>query len=602
MVLEHNIPQFSEWLPGALGVYFLVLGILAVVTLAVSWLSVALRSGPIIASETMGRSLLALPGDLFGISPRRVAALAWLVFKESVRSMLVAVVAVFLVILLFAGWFLDPASMDPGRLYMSFVLTFSGWLILLLVLFLSALSLPADIKNKTIYTIVTKPVRASEIVLGRILGFTVVGSILLALFAVVSLIFVERGLSHTHQVQLGDLTADASGTGAAGTWRGVTSESQKHQHKVRIDAAGNATVLSHHGHWHKLPPQDKLAKEGKAEGLVETGGPEGILVARVPVYGQLRFLDRLGKPSDKGINVGDEWTYRGYVEGNTLSAAIWSFRNLREEDFPNGLPVEMTLGVFRTHKGDLAQGIPGSLSVVNPVTGVSAEVKLFRAKKFLVDTQFVPRKIRLPSGEEKDLFRDFVVDGKLEVWLRCLDVQQYLGAGQADMYLRAYDVWFRWNFLKGFYGIWLQMVLTIGVGVMCSTFLGGPIALLSTAGMLLLSSFSQFIYDLATGTNMGGGPVESMIRMVQQDNVVQALEPGLRTTVALGMDWVLKKGLLLISQVLPDFSSYSYSSFVASGFNVDGNLVLTQTVATLGFLGVLFLGGYLLLKGREVAR
>ena len=38
-------------------------------------------------------------------------------------------------------------------------------------MFLSAFSLPADFKNRTIYTIVTKPVRPGEIVLGRILGF-----------------------------------------------------------------------------------------------------------------------------------------------------------------------------------------------------------------------------------------------------------------------------------------------------------------------------------------------------------------------------------------------------------------------------------------------
>ena len=37
-------------------------------------------------------------------------------------------------------------------------------------------SLPADIKTKTIYTVVTKPVRPGEIVLGRIVGFSLVGN------------------------------------------------------------------------------------------------------------------------------------------------------------------------------------------------------------------------------------------------------------------------------------------------------------------------------------------------------------------------------------------------------------------------------------------
>ena len=84
-----------------------------------------------------------------------------------------SVFAVFILILLFAGWFLDPGSLDPARLYLGFVLTTTSYLVLLLVLFFSAFSLPADIKNRTLHTVVTKPVRASEIVLGRILGFAV---------------------------------------------------------------------------------------------------------------------------------------------------------------------------------------------------------------------------------------------------------------------------------------------------------------------------------------------------------------------------------------------------------------------------------------------
>ena len=59
---------------------------------------------------------------------------------------------VFLLILLFAGWFLDANSNDPAPLYLSFVLTATTYLVLLIALFLSAFSLPADIKNHTIYT------------------------------------------------------------------------------------------------------------------------------------------------------------------------------------------------------------------------------------------------------------------------------------------------------------------------------------------------------------------------------------------------------------------------------------------------------------------
>ena len=74
-------------------------------------------------------------------------------------------------------------------------------------------------------------------------------------------------------------------------------------------------------------------------------------MARVPVYGKLAFRDRTGQPAEKGINVGDEWTYRSFIEGGTLAAAVWSFQGITPERFPDGLPVEMTIEAFRTYKG-----------------------------------------------------------------------------------------------------------------------------------------------------------------------------------------------------------------------------------------------------------
>ena len=135
-------------------------------------------------------------------------ALSWLAVKESIRRRVVVVFAMFILVLLYAGWFLDPKSTNPALLYLSFVLTATSYLVLLMALFLSTLSLPADIKNRTLHTIVTKPVRMSEIVLGRIFGFMVIGTFLLVVMGVISYVFVIRGLSHTHE-----LTADNLASG-----------------------------------------------------------------------------------------------------------------------------------------------------------------------------------------------------------------------------------------------------------------------------------------------------------------------------------------------------------------------------------------------------
>jgi hypothetical protein len=613
MVLEHEIPPFLEWLPLAGGGWLVLLSIAALVGLVFTWLILALRSGPQLASATIGRSVIYGGEDLVGFSLRRTLALAWLAVKESIRRRVMVVFVVFLAVLLFAGWFLDPASTNPARLYLSFVLTATSYLVLLLALFLSTLSLPADIKNRTIYTIVTKPVRASEIVAGRILGFAAIGTALLAVMAGASYVFVVRGLNHTHEVALAELEPQtvvrpAEGkTEAPQRWKGVTGNAQQHRHEVRVDASGTARVDRDQGHGHSLSLDGKWPLAAGGRTVVETGPPEGVLVARVPVYGKLRFLDRAGKESDKGINVGEEWTYRSYVDGGTLAAAIWTFddvtpRRFRQEDYPRGLPLEMTISVFRTHKGDIEKGIPGSLAVRNPQTGLEAEIKVFRAKKLTADLHEIPWKIRMPSGEEKELLKDFVSDGKLEVRLRCLQPQQYFGAAQADMWLRASDASFGWNFIKGYFGIWLQMMLVIGFGVMFSTLLSGPIALLATLAAVTVGFFSEFAHQLSTGKLLGGGPVESMIRIVRQDNLVTDLPAGVQATAARILDKILETGLGVLTAVIPDLERFSYADFIADGFNIPGNLLAQHAAIVLGFLLPLLVVGYFLLRNREVAQ
>ena len=144
--------------------------------------------------------------------------------------------------LLLAGWYLNPESSDPARLYISFVLTATNYLILALALFISAFSLPNDIKSKTIYTIVTKPVRATEIVLGRMFGFMAVGTVMLVPMGLASYLFVSRGLSHQH---LG--SGSISSSNQNGTLVGETDFVQNHKHSFTIQSCLSCDEVQHSG-------------------------------------------------------------------------------------------------------------------------------------------------------------------------------------------------------------------------------------------------------------------------------------------------------------------------------------------------------------------
>ena len=212
---EQLVP-LREWFAGAALDWLVVMACVILIATLVAWVVGVLRSGPVRATKSTWRVLRDAVADLLLISPRRLLALSGLAVKESIRKWIVVVFIIFVLILLFAGWFIDPASRDPARLYLDLVLTATGYLTLLLALFLSAMSLPADIKNKTLHTVVTKPVRSSEIVLAHILGFTAVGTVLLILMGVISYVFVVRGLSHTHQLTAADLRPADRSTPANG--------------------------------------------------------------------------------------------------------------------------------------------------------------------------------------------------------------------------------------------------------------------------------------------------------------------------------------------------------------------------------------------------
>src|SRR5262245_55557429 len=228
MALERGIPNFLYWLlgsptssllvPASWGFLFGTLAICLLLFLIVPFICfvvLSLQYGPSEAFYYVARSIFsAVTEDLPRFSPRRTFAVARLAVQEAIRNKILVGFGIFLVLLLVAGMFLDVQNNNPSRVYLSIVLTSTNYLVLLMALLLSAFSLPNDIKNRTIYTVVTKPIRASEIVLGRILGFTAVGTAMLVAMGIVSYFFVTLSLRHNHAV---DMASVAEETGKEGT-------------------------------------------------------------------------------------------------------------------------------------------------------------------------------------------------------------------------------------------------------------------------------------------------------------------------------------------------------------------------------------------------
>jgi hypothetical protein len=607
MVLEEEIPRFAAWIGPALVRYLFTGGLVALFAAAIAWCVQAVLYGPLAAGDRVYRGILAGLADLAGSTPRRVWALARLAVQESLRRNVLVVLAVFAVIVLFAGWFLDPASVNPGKLYLGFVLGATNLLVCCVTLLLAVFSLPADIKSRAIQTVTTKPVRTSEIVLGRILGFACVGTALLAVMGVAGWAFVVRSVAHTHDVAADDVLEVTDEAGAVSGFTGRTSLDRGHRHRVTLDATGVGVAETGQGHRHAVV----RVGEG-AEAKYDVGPAEGLLEARRPLRGSLRFLDRDGRPSTKGISVGAEWAYRQYIEGGTPAAAIWTFTGVTPEAFPDGLPLEMIVRVFRTHKGRIEEGIHGTVQLRNPATNLRSEAFPIVAKEFTIDSLLVPLRLGsvLAGGEVKeiDLFKDLVSDGQVEVWLQCLEPGQYYGVAQADFYLRAGEGSFALNYAKSCLGIWFAMLVVTALGVMFSTFLAGPVALLAALSVVLIGQFRTFIARLfesqVTGDASivpGGGPIESLYRIATQTSITLELDPTPAVQVMKAIDTILLAPMRLAAGIFPSLADLGTGTFVAEGFEIPFDLLAAHAAETAGFVLAFCIAGAFFLKAREVA-
>jgi hypothetical protein len=613
VVDQSEFIAFGDWLPSYM-VDFVMLALFMLVGWSIlAFALAAIRNSPSRAAKMIAGTIKrAFMVDFPSTSIRRTMAMSRLAIQEAIRNKVLIIFVLFVALLLFAGWFLDVENDHPARLYLGFVLSASTYLLLALAMFLSAFSLPNDIKNRTIYTITTKPVRAHEIFLGRVFGFAAVGTLLLVFMASVSYGFVVRGLDHEHTIDKTAIEWDES----TGLGTGKTSLDAYHRHDYTInpnlenaDGLVGTTELAK-GHSHNIYLRD---------GDYIVGPPTGDLLARVPVYGDLSFLDRYGQPSEAGgLNVGKEWTYRSYIEGNTLNTAIWEFENLTEDMFVTNdsdgvLPLELNLRVFRSTKGKIENRIHGEILLVNPEGTLPTDERFsapipFEANEFVtsqVNIKLSDIRRRNPTTgelENIDLFKDLVDNGKLQVHIRCKDHAQFFGMAQADVYIRAPEGSFEANLIKCYLGIWMQMLLVILLGVFFSTFLNGIVALISSVAIVAMGMFAGFIGDIQTGEAPGGGPIESIVRNITQQGATLELEMGDTAIEAIeSLDGFYLNTMESLAKLAPDFSKFNMSSKVAYGYDIHMDLILRQLVTTMVYFFVLVLAGYFILTSREIA-
>ena len=108
--------------------------------------------------------------------------------KQALRIKVAVVFTILLIVLLpVLGITTTGDETLKGRLqtFVSYALSLTSFLLCLLTIIISIYSVTSDIEQKQIYTVITKPIRRFQLILGKLFGVIVLNTILLCLFSAI---------------------------------------------------------------------------------------------------------------------------------------------------------------------------------------------------------------------------------------------------------------------------------------------------------------------------------------------------------------------------------------------------------------------------------
>lgn len=592
--------------------------------------------GVVIGAITAGAA-----ADCLDASFRRIWALAILTVKESWSRKLAWVFVVFIVVFMFASWFLPEEDFRADlqvKNYISTALFPTTWLPIVVVVLLSCWGLPEDIKNRSMHTVVTKPVRRTEVLLGRVLGLSLIGTGMLVVMGLVGYIWIKRqvppeaaqehlicrvpiqgslqftdrmGNPTTEGINVGDEDASRlyieGGTRSKAIWtfRGISEEDLGDV--VELESRLRAFRLHKGDTERSLLGQVRLVKRLRERSALFLAAPQAFLAANQHLRNGLMqnaavALQTVGDGAEKGqigmlgyelgaLEIGYS-RFAGLLgpviekrpEAAWLEDLAAAARNVSAEAGNRqvkGLGTELKAfaQIFRDHAEELE----------TILVDVVADLRPFRVREYGQNNIIVnSSEIRYRVGDnpemiEGDLYEDIVHGNELQVEVVCLDTGQFLGMAQPDLFIRAKDNSFELGYAKTLLGVWMMVVLIILFGVTASCFVKGPVGMLLITTLLVIGSvFHGTLERIVTGDMKGGGALESIRRIVEQVNpqIQYEVDTGLQAIRT--FDQTLTGGLWVVHKIIPNFQKYSMSRWIAEGFDVP--LVGAETALIPAFL------------------
>lgn len=537
--------------------------------------------------------------DFFKLRIRRIFALSKVCFLEAVRNRIVWVFLLYLAVFMFpASWFRAFKPEDEIRAPIAIFLGVKHVLLTIPFLILAAFAIPTDIRTNTIFTVVSKPVERFEIVLGRFFGYSALMTLVLLAIIGVSVLYMsttkfdERAKEESYKARVtvrGKLSFKAYSKDYEGTNVGREFEYRKY--------IGGSPNSRERGVWtFDTIPANLLRRDREA----------------VPVEYTLDIFRLTKGDENRGVDVNIRvcaWQ-TGQVPPPTRGDGFWRWTDADKQRRYEAERQEINR---KLNAGEYGPGYARSLDFAQPGTPTWKLVDDLAKKYGFYEIPSVevydyrPGSVPIPvglfetaaEGEPKDDNGNPLP--RLAIYVKCLSPGQMLGMAEADLYLVEGEKSFAENYFKSLFGLWCRLVIVIGIAVTLSTYLAAMIALMG-AGFLYLSGYvTEHIQDLSAGTSVGGGPVESMFRMINAESPTMPLDTTGTTRVITWLDqayaWMFRR----FANIVPDVDAFAWGDFLAEGYNVSFEYLIVNVLILVGYLlpwGVL---AYYLMRNREVA-
>jgi hypothetical protein len=516
---------------------------------------------------------------------RRIWALAKLSFKDAIRRRALYAFSLLLLVFLFASWFIPSKAEDQIRTYVQVVYWAEAPLLLLVAVILAAFSIPTDVRQQTIHTVLTKPVERFEVVLGRFLGFVALMTLVLLVMTGVSLIYVLRG---------------------------VDPQAAAESLKARMPLYGGM-----HFEGTSREQGDSVGDEWEYRGWITYNPSSPRPQAAVWNFS---LTDMAASVAERD-RVRCEFTFDIYRttkgrENRGISCKLifttWQYPELERQG-------KSSEAKYRERRRELLaqeRGKPNPRSELDIDNELCQELGYYEVPAKEVFGREHTEMLEIPGG----LFRKAREGGgaarpdALRIRVECTSQTMYLGMAKNDLYFRldnpqagADTFWFSWNFVKGAGGLWFRLCLVIGVAVTLSTYLSGVISLL-VAMLLYLGGLCQgFIRQVAEGSaEVGHGPMEAFWRLATRQPIAAPMEDSPIKTVTTHSDEVFRWLVRRLMNLIPDVEHFDLTQYVAEGFNYsvaawNSPSLLMNLILLAGYLFPCGVLAFYMLRWREVA-